>query len=1069
MNEMIKNLKQKLKLNLNPKKKIFLSLGAAAVFIILVVLFIYILRGTGQTVAKAQFETNALSDHERFDKLTEKNNVLFPKYNTVVSLAMADGPGRPKSQKIKTTGALGFAPETKLALHSSELNDAKTNTVESAYQETGAADIVKVIDYKSEPAKKVVAGPSSSLSVVTPKIPQIIRPDLPTDNDSLLTVLTPGEGEVLYSGADFKLTWSLNSGRSATYNVFISTDNGRNFSQLTSGLAKNEYVLTVPNTSSSQCCFRVDAYVGSVQYATDLSDKFSIAPKVTTQSSSQTTEEESSTNPGTGQADNSNPLNIFPFTPSEDLGYVKSGNLFIDKDQDGTRWFSLDIKAKNAKKIVWQISKIAYSGLNSEALDPPGLIASGELQPDQTEFALDFNAIVGQLTKSQSLSPIAYSRLNREAFNPPGLIARGQPQTVQTELAIGTNSNVRQLMKIHTPASVLANGQSVPFKLSDDQVLLPQKQYTFYLRAIAFDESGNLIGDAGKGMSTGYGSSILAIDEEPVKDNLLKPFVETWSEKDGESGNGHSQYTYFHQVDNGIYAHPDDKYWDFEFRSTPEKTQSVEIQIATSPFGTDEQSYLNPQGLVYRNIWGKQFTYITNPFRFRIPLIDFVPPVDQLGTNTIRYYVRMLFFRPAEDNPALIYPIASETQIIYYNNLELASINNDLKFKPTQQVTVKSGVPFTTFQYYKPVQWEHPQADQYFEVSRRIMAEEMVLRVTTPNQTIYPYPDHLMKTGISMDQYQQLLDEVLPVGTSFKLTVNTSFWDEFWGLLGDIYNSVRQAYEDLKDSVPNFVADNFPFLGDKAREALRSALSSAVSVGLTAIGLPPTLPDFEMLASEGFGYCLEVAIDEACKQYNISSNELTDELRKQITNEFKAKMGEIAKINNANPLDVGYLKPAGKYRYRPACLVVFVQNCTDKVSPRGTLTANYRALNHFTHFYKQVTLPVPELQPGSNTTIYYNWAPNISTPWADFKPPYDKYYYGNGGECEFSMNVTYDVPNPETLAAQQNLKPDKSSNPLMTYEYVYDHSPVYTYSYRQPPCEWKTGGDDSVDIMDYIE
>ena len=74
---------------------------------------------------------------------------------------------------------------------------------------------------------------------------------------------------------------------------------------------------------------------------------------------------------------------------------------------------------------------------------------------------------------------------------------------------------------------------------------------------------------------------------------------------------------------------------------------------------------------------------------------------------------------------------------------------------------------------------------------------------------------------------------------------------------------------------------------------------------------------------------------------------------------------------------------------------------------------------------------------------------------------------GNGSECEFRLTVKYDVPDVRTAAGQQGLT--GGTAPFLLKEYVYDHSPVYSYSYQQAPCEWKTGGDTSVIIMDFYD
>lgn len=993
------------------KKTISIISIATAVVLLFTGVFVYFTFAGEFVETGADVTTDPLTSEQRFDSIVKTSQHFLPQYKTVVDLAMADGPGKPKSRDLKKDPVLSTAENDAavktVAKSGTDPLPAVTAEIDRSSLEKLTLDSL-ISGYINETeAKNAAALPtlrlnellSTSLSSFKPNL----RPSLPDNLLPDLLVTTPKSGDVLLTGAAAQVTWLYTAGRTATFNVYLSIDGGRTFEKLATGLTGTSHSFTVPAKSSAQCRIRVDAYVGTVLYVSDQSDTFSIAQppqpekKAVLPNIPDTTPD--------------------PLVPSESLGYLKAGEFFINKDQDGTRWFNIALKTGSAAKLLWQVSKVPFSGLATDAVNPYGLLAFGELKPSDSEFSIDFNAVFSAVTKSGD-------QKNNEGF---------------------------------------------PFTIPDSAFLIGQSRQQFYIRVIALDAAGKLLGDAGDGITTGYGSPVIKPLESAAGLAQSMAMVQTWTSEDGMETDGLYGYKYLHQVDSGIYAHPNDKYWDFQFRSTPEKTVAAEIQVTTSPFSNASGSYENPAGLVYRNRWDKG-TFTTNDWSFTLPLLNFTEPVEKLGTNTVRYYVRMVFFRTSDSEPGVVYPITSETQLIYYNNLELNKSAASLKFAPTQQVTVKSNIPYTTFQYYIPAQWDHPDAYKYFEVTRRILWNEMEMTLKTPDGTIYPYPEHYSKTKITQDEYQALLDKYLPVGSSFSLTVKTSWWDDFTGLLGDIYNAVRQAYSDLKDSAVDFVADNFPLIDGDTREALRSALSIAVSAGLTAIGLPPELPDFEALAANGFEYCLQEAIDEACRQYNIPQNEITDEIRDKITSEFKSKMEEIAKTNRANPLGVDYLKPAAKYRYRPAELCVFVQNMSDSVSPGGTMRIRYAVKNYILSFYETKDIPIPELLPGTHLEIHYYWKPTIGSPVADYWDNYKKYYYGNSTkECEFSMSVTYDLPDAETYAQMHGINPPKSAVPLTQYEYVYDHDPVYTFSYIQPPCEYKTGGDPNVDIMDFFE
>lgn len=1010
-----------MKLDRKKKSVIALSLSAAMLITGALVVFSYC-RPSGSAAESAEasdpngielyFDSDQLTEQARFASLTEENTALFPKYDTAVQLAMADGPGKPLSAEIMPAGgqptdssAALPTPAAETALQteaSSETSSATSSeTAETAAQTTAAEPAVSGTDTDPTiiPMNPTFVLPTSTLPTIT----------ITEASEPLLTVLTPVSGEVLQAGQQYTITWKINSERNPDFVISLSTDNGTNFSPVADGIKGSEYIWTVPDVSASGCILKVYAVLEDFDFGNDSSDVFAIAPAPTPVPTITPTPTPTPTPAPTE-------FPYAPFTSDPDLGYRTTGNFFISSEQDSLRWFLVSVTAQDADTLIWQVSKTPFTGLNEDALTPPGLLVSGELDPADKEFSIDFAAIVSQ--------------------------------TGSLEASEGPAENTGALFTVDPTAA-----------------LLEQSQYSFYVRVIAVDSAGKLIGDAGEGMETGYG--IPAVQTIGSYADILDKFhVETWTAENGrESEYGETGYQYLHKTDTVIIAHPEDQYWDFRFRSTPENTRSILYQVASSPFGTDTASVTNPQGLVYSAKMGEEYTYPANDNYWRFPLKDFVPAAAEIGTGTNKYYVRAVFMIADESDPSIRYPVFSETQAVFYNNLEITDLSGNMTVTQTQKVEVKSYVPFTQFIMYMPVQWEHPDSEDYYEVTRRILPEEMEMTLHTPDGTIYPYAQHVQQTGITRDEYQALLDRYLPVGASFKLTIKTHWYDEFTNLLSAIYNSIREAYNGLQDSAAELIADNIPLIGDKARDAIKTAIKSAIQAGLTSIGLPPTLPDFETMAADGFDYCLQVAIQETCQTLGVPENELTKEIRDQVTGEVTEQMKTIASMNHANPLDVDYLKPASAYRYRPAYFTVFVQNCSDQESPSGSMLVTYDSCtSSLMDFYKPVRLPIPALQPGDYVSIKYYWKPNIGTPVVDYEDNYKKYYFGNGGDCEFRITAEYNVPDVKEAAGEQGLTAD---NTILCPEYVYDHSPVYAYSFISPPCEIEYPGDETVDIMDF--
>jgi hypothetical protein len=388
--------------------------------------------------------------------------------------------------------------------------------------------------------------------------------------------------------------------------------------------------------------------------------------------------------------------------------------------------------------------------------------------------------------------------------------------------------------------------------------------------------------------------------------------------------------------------------------------------------------------------------------------------------------------------------------------------------RPTNQVIVDSDIPYTKFLRYVPVQWEDPDANHYFEVTRRIMANEVCFSLTNKvtGETLNTFSaERFVNPTLTTEQYQAKVDRMLPVGTAFHLTVTQSLWNEFWSLLSDIYESIRTAYDNLKVTMVAYIVKYIP-VDDDIKKILSSALETALTTGLAAIGIPPTLPNFEALVGDGFEYCLEVAIEEACKTAGIPENQISQVVRDQIADQLRQQMGSISQMNQANPLKVDFLKPSTKHHYRPAYVEVFVKNYSDDPSPAGTLKISYYPLKtDFMDIYKIKSLPIPSLDPGQHMIIRVYLKEDIPEAYSSGKSDYDIYYWGNGGDCIFSLKAIYNLPDVRQAAAEQNLTGQTS--PFLTNEYVYDHDPIYEYTMTWVPSEIQLAMDESQNPNDF--
>lgn len=175
----------------------------------------------------------------------------------------------------------------------------------------------------------------------------------------------------------------------------------------------------------------------------------------------------------------------------------------------------------------------------------------------------------------------------------------------------------------------------------------------------------------------------------------------------------------------------------------------------------------------------------------------------------------------------------------------------------------------------------------------------------------------------------------------------------------------------------NLIADRFAFLGSDIQSYIRTAVRSLIDYGLVSVGLPPSLPNFAELADASLDYSVSVALEEAARSMGIPPEEIPNQVRNEIIDETKAQLKKVSTVNNVNPLNVDYLKPAQEAMYQPAWVDVNIRNPHDRWSPSGTLTISYYPVGkpHF-KLFQYVSLPIPSLAPNGSTFIRVHLKPD---------------------------------------------------------------------------------------------
>ncbi len=676
-------------------------------------------------------------------------------------------------------------------------------------------------------------------------------------------------------------------------------------------------------------------------------------------------------------------------------------------------WFKADSKADGTAKLVWQLSINPFWGTKESFGTDVGIVASGEIDPSLGgEFPVDIQSICDQLAEP---------------------VASGSSERI---------------------------------------FLTPRSVYAFYLRVLALDEKGEPIGDPGDGIYFQYGAPDVAADlnsasfadGSPIAVLLYQPYYYEWEWRRVSPG-----------VLNRQAGSPPDQVTlcaldgSAEGSEIIEKSVQVELQVATSPFtNMSAMGFAEPAGLVYHYLdsapdlceMSDGWSY-TTPWFHGIEYDEFALSEEELeALGGIYYYMRAIFYVPDDSNPSLLHPYPSETMTIAYRIT--SSGKNEVK-----QVEVKSYIPFIQFLDYQPVEWQDPEYDEYFEVTRHIEAEEMTFSIKNSDsgEFLMPYAIHCATYHWTREQYQAKLDQMLPPGAEIHyIKSEPGFWDEFFGLLEAIYQTVQEAYGDAKNAMVELV-DYIPLISDDVKDYLKTAARYAIDYGLASIGLPPSLPNLDELASGGMEYCIQYAVDQALAEAGVpvdseEAKEITEQIREQVAQGITGALHEALLSQQQNPFKATFLRVSTYRLYEPAYVDILVANESGSPTIGGTLGASFG--NHM-EIYRARVVELPTLQPGESMTVRL-YLDHERNKYDGYNGYFDKIYNGNG-ESPFAMHIwtIFDLPDIRQAAKDQGLSP--APLPCVT-EYVFDHG-NYMYDLDFVPAVPITQKDDSVAPADF--
>ena len=287
---------------------------------------------------------NEMSDQELYDAYSHENDPAYPVLDVKVTLQISNlgsQPGAPRPQD--------------LALEYPQMSSQPTATPTPAPPATPASS------------------PSVTLNPNMPGInpgvsfPVIALPDL--------YIINPEIESPMFTEGSYTLAWKYTAGRTVTFTVLLSTDQGESFNALKKGISGEEYTLSFPDTPSNHCILRVAAMLDGIEYKIADTSEFALvaAPVLA-------------------------PPPIENYVDPQ-VQYIDMPGLRISSESGLPVWFNAENHAENATKLIWQLSRVPFVGTQASFGQETGILASGEVPKTGGEFSVDLKTLCEELAK----------------------------------------------------------------------------------------------------------------------------------------------------------------------------------------------------------------------------------------------------------------------------------------------------------------------------------------------------------------------------------------------------------------------------------------------------------------------------------------------------------------------------------------------------------------------------------------------------------------------------------------------------------------------------------------------
>ena len=184
--------------------------------------------------------------------------------------------------------------------------------------------------------------------------------------------------------------------------------------------------------------------------------------------------------------------------------------------------------------------------------------------------------------------------------------------------------------------------------------------------------------------------------------------------------------------------------------------------------------------------------------------------------------------------------------------------------------------------------------------------------------------------------------------------------------LGDSVNWISHAWKDIKTFAVDGIADVIP--DPKLRRACQMALATGLDAGLAAMGVPPSIPNFDQLAQAGKGYLVQTLAEQA--------SEAGAPIPPQAVEAVVDRTFAAAKKHaDGGGGEGGWLRHDPDFMYRPAIATVTITSQSPAVIRDHVLTVEFNRL----YYRRQV--PLPPIPPGGQLSVPVVLESQNLNPW----------------------------------------------------------------------------------------